>query len=52
MNLNTAIEIVKLVIASKNDNNEIKIKDDLQFRIAITVISNNLTEDQIRELLN
>ena len=52
MQLEKAIEIVKLAIATKNDKNEIQIKDDLQFRIAISILSKSLTEDQIKELIN
>jgi hypothetical protein len=52
MQLDKAIEIVKLVIASKNEKNEIQIKDNLQFSIAITIISNSLSVEQIQELLN
>ncbi len=51
MTLEKAIEIVKLVIATKN-NNEITLKDDLQFRIAITVMSKNLSMEQIVLLFN
>ena len=51
MTLENAIQIVKLALASKTVNNEIIITDMLQFSIAITVLSNNLTTEQITGVL-
>jgi hypothetical protein len=51
MTLEKALEIVKLIIASKTDNNEITITDNLQFQIACTIISKNMKTEQITEIL-
>lgn len=45
-----ALEILKQVVLSEKDS-EVIIKDDLQFRIAITILSKNYTIEQLQELI-
>lgn len=46
-----ALEIVKQVLATKDKTNTIYIEDGLQFRIAITILSQNYSEKEIKKLL-
>ena len=46
-----ALEIVLQTIKTKSKKNTVVIKDGLQFRIAITVLSLNYTPKQIKQLL-
>lgn len=46
-----ALEIVKQVLATKDKKNVVYIEDSLQFRIAITVLSQNYSEKELKKLL-
>jgi hypothetical protein len=52
MTLEKALEIVKLAIATKNEKNEVIVNDMLEFSVAVTVIQNNLTPQQIDGVFN
>jgi hypothetical protein len=52
MDIQKAIEIVKMTIATKNDKNEVELSDYFQFAIAATVIMNTLTNSEIQRIFN
>lgn len=52
MTVEKAIEVLKMVLATKTKKNEVIVYDMLQFSIACTVLTQNLTEKQLKKLLN
>jgi hypothetical protein len=47
-----ALEIVLKTLATKNKKNVVVLQDDLQFKIAITILSKNYSTKELKKLLN
>jgi hypothetical protein len=51
MTFEKAVEVIKTVLATKNKKKEVIVHDMLQLSIACTIVSQYLSEKEIKKLL-